>query len=375
MVAVYIILVIVMLILTILVHELGHFLAAKAVGIKATHFSIGFGPEIVGWDRGETRYAIKWIPGGGSVRILGMNPDDEISEEDRQRSYTEAAYWKRTIVIIAGSAANIVMAFVLFYIAALGWGIPYRSESSKIGPVYKTYIVTENRKEVERKTPSSEIGLKEGDTITEVNGVRVNTWTELTDQLAPRPGQTVAITYRRGNREYTKQVKLMSVPQDGKDRGKLGIQPYIGTEEYNPLTAVWGSAKLMGLQTAAIGKGLVSLFSMSNLKMLLGMQPRTQESPQSIVGAARMSVEAAQRGLDVFLLIMAAIILFIAIFNLIPLPPFDGGHLMVIIIEKVFHRKIDMRKLAPVAWVVVILLLIVALRLMFLDIFNPISLP
>ena len=367
----YIVLVILILIFTIIEHETGHFLAAKAVGIKATHFSVGFGPEIVGWDRGGTRYAIKWVMAGGSVRILGMNPEEEISEEDLPYSYTEAPYWKRFIVVVAGSVANILLAFLFFFVLVLSFGLPTKADlnSSRIGAVTRYYSGTK------QVSPAFAAGLKEGDRITSVNGVKVRKWEDLTNQLGPHPGEKVTITVNRDGKTLVLTPTLLSIKTNGAAKGKLGIEPYAPRERYNPITAFWGGAKFVGLETAAIVKGIGSLFSLTNLKVLLGMKPRTINSPQSIVGGARLSVEAARRGPDVFLALMGSIILVIGIFNLLPLPPLDGGHVLVIVIEKLSGRKVDMRKVAVVSWAVIIVLSIIALRLAILDIFNPIKLP
>ncbi|HEY5532607.1 MAG TPA: site-2 protease family protein, partial [Candidatus Anoxymicrobiaceae bacterium] len=131
----------------------------------------------------------------------------------------------------------------------------------------------------------------------------------------------------------------------------------------------------MGRVSVALGKGIASLFSLHTLKVLFNMTPRNQESPQSIVGATRVAFQAAGQGISVFLYVVAYLFFFLALFNLLPLPPFDGGHLLVIIIEKVFGKRIDVRKLMPIAWAVIIVLSIVALRLAMLDIFKPLPNP
>ena len=369
----YVILVILILIFAIIEHEAGHFFAAKAVGIKASHFSIGFGPEIVGWTRGETRYAIKWIMAGGSVKIVGMTPEEEIPEEDLPRSYINAPYWKRTIVILAGSVANILLAFVIFYALMLGWGLPHQQnlKSSRVQPAGKYYIIDKKRVE----TPAFKVGIKDGDQIIAVNGVPVRNWDDITKQLSDKPGQTVSITIKRGNEVITVRPTLLSVSNGKTKRGVIGIEPYQPIEHFNALTALWGGLKYMGLNVAAIGKGLASLFTVGNLKVLIGTKQPPINSPQSIYGGARLAVEAAKRGIDVFLAIMGSIILVIAIFNLLPLPPLDGGHLLVIVVERFFHKEVNMRKFAMVAWVVIIILSIVALRLFILDIVSPRRLP
>jgi|SRR5450756_1076981 len=357
------------IIFMIITHELGHFFAAKTVGIKVEQFSIGFGPEIVGWDRGETRYSIKWFLAGGSVKILGMNPEEEISEEDRPRSYTEAAYWRRAVVVLAGSFVHILIALFLFYL--FFWPIGYKVPTGRIGKVEKTVEVSTGKKV---PSPAYQAGLQKGDLIVEVNGVPVHEWADLTDQLSSQPGKEVDLKVKRDDNVLGFKAGLLDV--DG--RGILGIEVNIKdafTRRSNPLSAAWEALKTTGQVTVLLAKGVGSLFSVKTLKMLVGITPRTQESPRSIIGAAQLTYQAAGQNASVFIFILAQLFLFLALFNLIPFPPFDGGHLLVIIVEKITGREIDIRKLMPVAWVVVILLTIVALRLAVLDIINPLKNP
>jgi regulator of sigma E protease len=357
------------IIFMIITHELGHFLAAKAVGIKVEQFSIGFGPEIVGWDRGETRYSIKWILAGGSVRILGMNPEEEISEEDRPRSYTQVAYWRRAVVVLAGSFVHILIALFLFYL--FFWPIGYRVPTGRIGTVEKTVEVSAGKSV---PSPAYEAGLRKGDLIVSVNGVPVHEWADLTDQLSKNPGRVVYLKVKRDGNVFSVKTRLLNVG----GRGILGVEVNLKdtfTRRSNPLTAAWEALKTCGQVTVLLAKGLGSLFSLKTLKMLVGITPRTQESPRSIIGAAQLAYQAAGQNASVFIFILAQLFLFLALFNLIPLPPFDGGHLLVIIVEKLTGREIDMRKLMPVAWAVVILLTIVALRLAVLDIIKPLKNP
>lgn len=370
MIAVWVIVAILVIAVMILTHELGHFLAAKAVGIKAEQFSLGFGPEIVGWDRGETRYSIKWLLAGGSVKILGMNPEEEIPEEDRPRAYTSAPYWKRAVVILAGSFVHVLIAIFLFYL--FFWPIGYRVQTGKIAQAEKTIEISAGHKVA---GPAYEAGLRKGDLITEVNGVKVHEWADLTRELSKRPGQVVDLLVRRDGRRLELKVRLLKA-DDG--RGILGIKVDVNdtfVRRSNPIKAAWQALKTTGEVTVLLVKGLGSLFSMKTLKMLVGVAPRTQEGPRSIVGAAQLTFQAAGQGASIFIFILAQIFLFLAIFNLIPLPPFDGGHLLVIIIEKLTGREIDFRKLLPVAWAVIVLLSVVALRLALLDIFNPLKNP
>jgi regulator of sigma E protease len=352
---------IVVIVFMIMTHELGHFFAAKAVGIKVDQFSIGFGPEITGWTRGETRYSLKWILAGGSVKISGMNPEEELPEEDLPRSYYEAAYWKRALVIVAGSFVHIVIAFFLFYL--LFWPIGHQEPSgtNEIGAVRKTIAVS---KKETVPGPAYVAGLKKGDFVVAVDGHPTRTWTQLTGQLKKRGGQEVTIGYARSSARGKVKLKLVTV--DG--RGVMGILETTRYVKTNPLAAVGQAFKLMGQATGAIFKGFASLFSMTTLKYLVGQAPRTAQSPRSIVGAGEIAVQAARQGTDIFIFVVAEFFLLLAIFNLLPLPPLDGSHLLVIVVEKFFHKKVDMRKFAMVSVVVIVILSIVALRLIISDI-------
>ena|GEM_PF-537076 len=365
----YAVLILLFLAFMILTHEAGHFFSARWVGITPKTFSIGFGPEIKGWDRGGTRYAVKWFLAGGSVQILGMNPDEEISEEEWPHSYYAAAPWRRAVVVVAGSFVHLCIAFFIFWL--IFWPIGYKVLTGEIGKVQKTVKLANGQV---LDAPGYQAGLKNGDTITSVDGVQVHNWDELTTQLQKKPGREVTLVYKHGNQQFTTKAKLLDV--DG--RGILGVQVDLNstyTQRSNPFVALGQAGREMGRVSVALGKGIASLFSLHTLKVLFNMTPRNQESPQSIVGATRVAFQAAGQGISVFLYVVAYLFFFLALFNLLPLPPFDGGHLLVIIIEKVFGKRIDVRKLMPIAWAVIIVLSIVALRLAMLDIFKPLPNP
>jgi len=344
----------------ILTHELGHYFAAKKVGIKVDQFSIGFGPEITGWTRGETRWSLKWILAGGSVRIAGMNPEEEIKPEDLPRTYYEVPYWKRAVTIVAGSGVHVVIAFLIFYM--LFWPVGHQevTGTNKIGTVEQTITLTNNKVV---PGPAYVAGLEKGDIIKSVDGNPTNNWAQLTAQLSKRPNQTVAVVYVRNGKTATVDVKLIKVGS----RGIMGVVQSTKWVRSNPIAAIGQAFKTMGLVTAAIARGFVSLFSVSTIKLLIGKAPRTPESPRSIIGAGQVAVQAARQGTDLFLFIIAEFFLLLAIFNLLPLPPLDGGHLLVIIVERFFHKKVNMQKFAVVAWVVIIVLSMVALRLAIID--------
>ena len=353
------------IIFIVITHELGHFFAAKAVGVKVEQFSIGFGPEIVGWDKGETRYSIKWFLAGGSVKILGMNPEEEIKEEDRGRSYYEVAYWKRAVVILAGSFVHLVLALILLYL--IFWPIGYRVPTGRIDKVPKTIEVSKGKNV---PSPAYGAGLQKGDLILEVNGKPVHQWADLQKQLSKRPGKDVYLKVKRDGTVFYVGARLIDV----NNKGILGIEVDINDtfiERSNPISAVWQALKLAGSTTVLTVKAMGSLFSMKTLRMLTGAEPRINEGPLGPIGVVRYTYHAASLGVDVFLQVMAYILLFLALFNLVPLPPLDGSYLLIIIVEKITGKEIDMRKLYPVATFVVLIIVILFLWLFVLDIVSP----
>lgn len=225
-----------------------------------------------------------------------------------------------------------------------------------------------------RPGPAFVADMQAGDLITSVNGTGVIDWVQLSAQLSKRPGQKVVLIFDRGPGVLRTTATLLNV--DGS--GKLGIivdQNSTFEKKSNPIVAVGQSAKTMVVVTGGLAKGIAGLFSYTTLKQLVGAAPRTQNSPRSIVGAAQLTFQAAGQGASVVIFIIAQLFLFLALFNLIPLPPLDGGHLLVIVVKKVFNKDINMQTFAKVAVVVIVVLSILALRLALLDIFNPLKNP
>ena len=368
MVVVWVLVGILFIMFMILTHEAGHFFAAKAVGITPKTFSIGFGPEIVGWDRGGTRYAIKWFLAGGSVQILGMDPDEEISEEEWPNSYYAKPPWKRAIVIIAGSFVHLCIAFFILWLVFWATGVPVIGDSTKVGEAPKKAPLSSGK---DVAGPGYKVGIKKGDVITSVNGVAVHNWDQLSKQLRKNPGKEVTLVVKRGEKTLAFKATLLN----DKGIGRLGIERAIRMERYNPLVAIGKAGRAIGSITVALGKALGSVFSVKTLKVLFGMAPRSETPLMGPVGATRATFQAAQQGTAVFLSWIAYLFFVLALFNLLPLPPLDGGFLLVIVIEKLFHKRIDPHKLVPVAAVVLVILSVVALRLAMLDIFNPLKNP
>jgi membrane-associated protease RseP (regulator of RpoE activity) len=354
------------IIFLVVTHELGHFTSAKLLKIKVTEFFVGFGPRIWSIKKGETEYGFKWFLAGGYVKILGMNPDEEISEEDYPRSYRGSAIWRRAVVIFSGSFVHLMLALIIMFITIWALGIPnYDKATTSIAAIAET-------KDDGAATPAATAGLQPDDTILAVNGEPVADWEELRGYIVDHPGEPVQLTVVRDGSEVTLDTTL-DTRSDG--TGYLGVTPQPSIEAYGLL----GSLKMTGIwfgkavQGAAVGFG--KIFTPGVWKQLLGISEPTVERPVTVVGISRIGASVAGEGLFYFLNFFAFIMLFLALVNLLPLPPLDGGYLLVLLIEKVRGKEIDLRKLYPISVAVLAFFGILFLLTLRLDIFNPINIP
>jgi regulator of sigma E protease len=205
--------VIVLLGLLVFVHELGHFLVAKAVGVKVLRFSIGFGPKLVGFTKGDTEYWIAALPLGGYVKMAGEMPGEDTSPEDEARSYLAQSPWKRMLIVIAGPAFNLIFPLLVLFLAVVSFPQP------------STRILA-----LEPGLPAAEAGMKLGDVITEVDGRSVHTFEEMRRVIEPRAGQRVPVVVERDGRSLTLLLTPARNPEwsPGRPKGMLGISPTPG---------------------------------------------------------------------------------------------------------------------------------------------------
>lgn len=195
------------------VHELGHFLAAKWAGVKVLKFSIGFGPKLVGFRRGETEYVIAAIPLGGFVRMAGEIPGDDVPEEDVKRSFLSAPWWKRAIIVVAGPAFNLIFPILAYFIAFIG---DHQVLSPRVGWVEPDY-------------PAARAGILPGDLITRVDGQPIRAFDEIRTALDGVWDREVAVTVKRGDQDLVLRITPMkleeSTPLEKVKRGLLGVSP------------------------------------------------------------------------------------------------------------------------------------------------------
>lgn len=354
----------------ILVHEFGHFVAAKRFGIKVEEFFVGFGPRLWSFRRGETEYGIKAIPAGGYVKIAGMNPYQETPEEELPRTFGAKPIWQRALVIAAGPATHFVLAF-LFYALWLGF----------VGrPVATDPLIAGVSQTLGGKTsPAAQSGLKPGDRIVGIEGVEDLTGDELRQITKTHVGEPVTLRIQRDGRVFTVTVTPVLTMEEGKKVGRIGVLLAAAREPEGPVASVTGGARLVGSTLVGAVESIGRVFGPEGIsrigQLLFTDAARSPSDPVSVVGAGRVAGQTAATGRfwDI-LLIFGGINVFIGFLNLLPLPPFDGGHLAVLAIEKVRGRKIDMRKLVPISAAVAAFFVLMFVAIIYLDIAKPVNL-
>jgi regulator of sigma E protease len=328
----------------VVLHEAGHFVAAKAVGMKVEKFYLFFPPKLAAVKRGETEYGIGAIPLGGFVKISGMNPDEEMPAEDAHRGYYAQPVWKRIVVIAAGPFVNVVIAFVILFFLATSLDQPSRQVES-----------------VEPGTPAAEV-LQPGDELIAVDGVRGD-FLELREQVAthecagsePEDGCSAAtpaeLTILRDGREITRTIR----PEydAALDRPLLGYIP--GAEPLNlsaPEAAERSADFMWEVTTSTVGV----------IARIFDAEQREQIS--SVVGSYEVTRQAIEFDAERALTLLAVISLSLAIINLFPFLPLDGGHIFWSIVEKIRGAPVPFRvmeRASVVGFVLVLMLFAVGL--------------
>jgi len=350
----------------VMIHEAGHFLAAKATGMKATEFFFGFGPKLWSTQRGETEYGVKAIPLGGYVRIVGMNLYEEIAPEDEGRTYREKPFWKKSIVVLAGVATHFVVAFLLFYTLVVGIGLYAITGSTVVAGVSDTVDDTGE------PAPALVAGLQEGDLIRSLDGTAVPDWDTLVDLITARPGETVLLSVERDGSIHPIEVTLAARDDgEGGVEGFLGIVPEVRRVRSGVLEGFADAGIRVGDAVVMSAQGMWQLFGgIGDLlgSVFSGESVADEVRPASPIGIVRIG---AGQSLGFVLNLLALVNIFVGLFNLLPVYPLDGGHFSVALYERIRGRPADVRKLTPIAAAVVIFMILLGLLAVYLDIVDP----
>lgn len=379
-------------VLMIFLHELGHFMAAKLSDMQVTEFFIGFGPRIWSFRRGETEYGLKAIPAGAYVKITGMSTLEEVEPEKEHRTYRVKSYPRRMLVAVAGSAMHFAQALVLLFVLYAFVGIPggglIEERTWEIG-------------EVVEGSAADDADLQPGDQVVALDGRSVESFGDLRDAIAARPGENALLTVKRDGAEIPIRLTI-GVNEQNPDMGFLGVSRELVTSTVGPVEAIGSSFREFGAQTTATLGFFGDFFSPDGISgfadsVVSGNDRSTEnqvpdrsggtttvDEPDegrivSIVGAVQLGANLTENGLLGFLVFFVAINVTIGIFNLLPVLPLDGGHVVIATYERIrelFKPKgeryyVDMMKLMPFVYAVFVALVVLGLSTMWLDIVDP----
>lgn len=354
----------------VLAHEFGHFIVAKATGMRVEEFSIGFGRYLVSKRIGETVYGISVLPLGGYVRVTGMHKEefsqrieearekeagrlaeqdspsrrrkrrpqdpedrlagpraltaDEIAATPVERRYYSHPFWHKVLFIIAGVTMNVVVAFLLLFIVGL-----YQGEA----------VINTTVDQVEAGTPAAAAGLQTGDQVLSVGGKTVSSWQDVRTEILTHPDKTLTLVVQRG----AQQVTLTATPKKQADgTGFLGVQPGITHRDLGFLGSLGWAGRETGTMVKLIFVGIKMMFA--------GQAPVTgSQGLAGPVGIIQISSQAYAGGY--YLSLLALISINLAILNMLPLLPLDGGHVLFSIIEKIRGKSVSLRVFEQVSMV------------------------
>ncbi|MBJ7506406.1 MAG: site-2 protease family protein [Candidatus Nanopelagicus sp.] len=385
---------VVALLLSVMIHEAGHYLTAKRFGMKVTEFFVGFGQKIWSTQRGETEFGVKAIPAGGYCRIAGMTPREELSEADADRAFVKAGVTQRLIVLGAGSFLHFVIGFVLLLTLFSAIGVTSLTNQVERVSDCIPQTATEVCSSKSTPSPAKNAGILAGDQIISINGVEYTEWAQAVRVIRSSAGKQLDITVNRNGGLIDILVTPAFRDLDGEKIGVIGVINKVGTVTYAPIPAVIkaGSFTLEILQNS-----LTALISLPSkipdlINQTFGNEERDPEGLVGVVGVARVSGETAEtkaltgrEKIATFVLIIASLNLFVGMFNLLPLLPLDGGHMAVAIADGVRNTRakakglakpapFDVERLTPITMVVFILMASLSLLLLTADILNPVRL-
>lgn len=384
--------------LSIALHEAGHMFTARAFGMRVRRYFIGFGPTVWSTTRGHTEYGIAALPFGGFCDIAGMTAMDPLTPEEAPHAMVNKPAWQRIVVLAGGIVMNLLIGVVITYLVAVFSGIP-NPDADFTPRVGQTVCVADQKDaqtldECSGEGPAGRAGVRAGDTLVSVDGQSIDGFGDLRDAVAKRPGETVALEVSRDGVPMVIDVPVAAVQRIDPATGERVTQGAVGivaapvqdaVKQFGPVEAVPATARFTGQMLGATVEGIVSFPGKipGVVASLFGAE-RDVAGPISVIGASRTGGELVEQNMwSAFWMMLASLNFFLALFNLVPLPPLDGGHIAVVLYERVrdaFRRlrglgpgaPANYEKLMPLTYVMAAVLLGVGVLVMAADVVNPV---
>jgi membrane-associated protease RseP (regulator of RpoE activity) len=359
------------ILVSVFLHELGHFITARLTGMKATQFFIGFGPRLWSFHRGETEYGVRLLPLGAFVRIIGMNNLDEVPPADEARTYRQKSYPRRMLVITAGSLMHLLLAIALLFGVFATRGKLEERPGAEVG-------------DVAAESGAAAADLRRGDIILFVGGVAIDDGDLGAAVRQSDPGDTVEIVFERDGEQLTAVATLGENDAPGELNGTalLGVTSRVATEWEDQSVADATRSTVTDLfpATWASTKGIVQVLNPVNIfEHLSGEADDLSTRPTTLVGVTQVSGDIGEmEGLAGILYLLAILNVFVGVFNMFPLLPLDGGHAAIATYERI--REIgrggrryftDVARLMPFTMGVIVILLFLFMSGLYLDITEP----
>lgn len=310
------------------IHEFGHFITAKASGMRVDEFAIGFGPALVKVQKGETLYSIRAIPLGGYNKIAGMDPEEPLDD----RSFLNKPVWKRFIVIAAGAIFNFLLAIVIFFIVYATYGVQTPSKEPIIGNMLSN-------------SPAAMAHMQVNDRIISIKGKPVAEWTDISKQLQGTANTVVPIVISRDGQEQ--ELSVIPTQTGNEGRAVIGINPVSIVQEYTIGQSAVQAVNTTGYVLVSMVEGLWSMITGTTNAELAGP-----------IGVAQMAGQMAENGFMYLLQFTALLSLNLGVINLLPIPALDGGHLIVLLIEGITRRRLPVKALQYIQMTGVIILIL-----------------
>jgi membrane-associated protease RseP (regulator of RpoE activity) len=359
------------LLISIFLHEMGHFVTARLTGMKATQLFLFMGPKLWSFRRGETEYGVRAYPVGAFVRIIGMNNLDEVAPEDEPRAYRNKSYPRRLLVITAGSSMHILIAIALIFAVYSVNGRRVETDRVGIGTVSAGY-------------PAAQAGVEAGDIVVSIDGVKPMTPEQFVQQIrSHKPGDTVTLVLDRDGSTLTKVVGLGANPTTGHNAGTAFLGVGSGSE------VVWNNESVARAASDSVFdlgptvwqsiKGVGTVLNPINIVgHLTGSNNDLTTRPTTVIGISKLSNEIGDSsGFGGLLLTLAAVNVFVGLLNMFPVLPFDGGHAAIATYERVRSRRgrapyrADITKMIPVAMTMMAVLAMLFFTGVYLDFAKP----